>query len=72
MLWPLLNSPLISLGLGAGSHRAEQELLGTAPLPQLDALGLTPEDAISPAGTVQSLLEGVIVVRVSVGRLLWG
>eukprot|EP00887_Chlorella_sp_A99_P002322 scaffold10.g2322.t1 len=52
---------------GAGAHRAEQELLGAAPLPQLGGLGLSPEDAITPAGAVQSILEGVIVVRAAPG-----
>ena len=47
------------------AHRAEQELLGSAPPPSLEGLTLEPGDAISPAGMLQSILEGVIVVRVS-------
>ena len=49
---------------GGGAHRAERELLGALPLPVLGELVLTPEDAVAAAGTVQAILEGMIVVKV--------
>lgn len=56
-------------GAGAGeacpAHRAEAQLFGKAPLPSLAALDIKEEDSVQAAGSVQSMLEGMIVIRVS-------
>lgn len=52
-------------GGGAGPLAAE-ELFGGAPLPALE-IEILPEDAISLAGTVLSVIEGTIVVRAAGG-----
>jgi len=51
-------------GGGGTAHRAEAELLGAVPLPSLAALSISKEDAVQAAGTVQTMLEGMIVVKV--------
>ena len=51
-------------GGGGGAHRAEAELLGSTPLPSLAALEVKPDDAVTPAGAVQTMLEGMIVIQV--------
>ena len=56
----------------AAVHPADQELLGQAPLPAIAELSVAPGEAITAAGAVQSILEGVIVVRVSPGEAAGG
>lgn len=47
------------------AHGADVELLGAgAPLPSLAALDIKPDDAVQTAGAVQSMLEGMIVIKV--------
>ncbi len=55
-------------GAGAGAHRAEAELLGSVPLPSLAALEIGADEAVQAAGSVQSMLEGMVVIKV--GRAL--
>ena len=52
-------------GGDTSAHRAEQELLGGVPLPAVDAAEVLADDALSAAGSVQAVLEGMIVVKVS-------
>ena len=52
------------VGGGDGAHRAEQELLGGVPLMAVEVEAVGPEEALSPAGSVQAVLEGIIVVKV--------
>lgn len=51
-------------GGGGGAHRAEAELLGSVPLPSLAALEIGADEAVQAAGTVQSMLEGMVVIKV--------
>jgi hypothetical protein len=51
-------------GGDASAHRAEQELLGSLPVPTVGAGEVQPDDALTPAGSVQAVLEGMIVVKV--------
>ncbi|KAI3431398.1 hypothetical protein D9Q98_004451 [Chlorella vulgaris] len=50
-----------------GAHRAEQELVGAMPLPSLADLQLAPDEPVQVAGMVQSMLEGMIVVKAHTG-----
>ena len=54
-------------GEPAAALRAEAQLLGGAPLPSLAALEIAADDAVQAAGVVQSMLEGMVVIRVSAG-----
>ena len=49
---------------GAAVPLAGDELLGPAPQPAL-AVELAVDEALTPAGEVQAVLEGVVVVKVS-------
>lgn len=53
----------------SGAHRAEAELLGSLPVPSLAALSISQEDAVQAAGTVQTMLEGMIVIKASLQLL---
>lgn len=53
-------------GNGGAGPLAAEELFGDAPLPTLE-IEISPEDAISLAGTVLSVIEGTIVVRAAPG-----
>lgn len=52
------------------AHAAEVELLGGAPLPSLAALDIKPDEAVQTAGAVQSMLEGMIVIKVGGGVII--
>jgi hypothetical protein len=53
-------------GAGAdGAYSAEKELLGGAPVPALAELQIGREEAVTAAGVVQGVLEGVVVLKVT-------
>ncbi len=52
------------------AHAAEVELLGGTPLPSLAALDIQPDEAVQTAGAVQSMLEGMIVIKVGGGVII--
>jgi hypothetical protein len=50
---------------GGAAHRAERELLGAAPLPSLAGVEVARDDPVTAAGEVQTMLEGMIVIKAS-------
>ena len=52
-------------GAGDASHRAETELFGSLPPPSLAELGISAEEPLTAAGSVQTMLEGMIVIKAS-------
>jgi hypothetical protein len=52
-------------GGGDASHRAEKELFGSLPPPSLAELGISAEEPLTAAGSVQTMLEGMIVIKAS-------
>ena len=52
-------------GGGDASHRAEKELFGSLPPPSLAELGISAEEPLTAAGSVQTMLEGMVVIKAS-------
>ncbi|KDD74923.1 Skp1 family protein, partial [Helicosporidium sp. ATCC 50920] len=50
-------------GLGDAAHAASRQLLGSAPVRPIEDIAVGEADALTPAGAVLSVVEGVVVVK---------
>lgn len=54
-------------GLGDAAHAASRQLLGSAPIRPIEDIAVGEADALTPAGAVLSVVEGVVVVKAQAG-----